>query len=185
MSDPVPVYLVGPSGGRLASVTTVLAAAERIAAEGSAAALAERRPGVVVLEAEQMRVEELLGILSTLPEEQWTVALVTEDDPPCLRTISLGARDTLGDVHRHASNPSSTPGCLLDLNRALAEMARVRHDLNNPLTAAMAEAQLLLMDASGDEERESLESILQQLRRIRDMLASSRHLRPRSDAPGP
>jgi len=185
MSDAVPVYLVGPPGGRLASVATVLTdAAESIAAEGSAAALAERRPGVVVLDAGEMRVEELVGILSTLPEGQWTVALVTDDDPPCLRTISLGARDTLGDVHRHTSNPASTPGCLLDLDRALAEMSRVRHDLNNPLTAAMAEAQLLLMDASGEEERESLESILQQLRRIRDMLVSSRHLRARSEASG-
>jgi signal transduction histidine kinase len=187
MSDSVPVYLVGPPGGRLATVAATLAGSgEPIATEGGAAALvAERRPGIVVLEADTMRVGELVGILSALPEEQpWRVALVTDDDPPCLRTISLGARDTLGDVHRHASNPASTPGCLLDLDRALAEMSRLRHDLNNPLTAAMAETQLLLLDVSGDEQRESLESILQQLRRIRDMLASSRHLRPRRDAAG-
>jgi signal transduction histidine kinase len=186
MSDPPPVYLVGSPGGRLSSVATALAgAAESMAAEGSAAALAQRRPGIVILDAHKMRVDELVGLLSALlPEGRWTVALATEDEPPRVRTISLGAPDTLGDVQRHTANPASTPGCLLDLNRALAEMSRVRHDLNNPLTAAMAETQLLLMDAAEDEARESLEAVLQQLRRIRDMLASSRHLGPRRNAPG-
>lgn len=183
MSDRVPLYLVGPPDGRLASVATALGdAAEFLEAAGSGAALAGRPPGVALLDADEMRVGDLMELMAALSPGDWTVALLTRDDPPSLRTLSLGAADPLRDVRRRAEDPESAPECLLDLNRALAEMSRLRHDLNNPLTAAMAETQLLLMDAREGEERESLESLLGQLRRIRDMLAASRYLRPRTGA---
>lgn len=186
MSNVLPVYLVGPADGRLASVAAALGSdAVPIAAAGAAEAapaLARHRPGVAVFDADGMRVGDLLEILTTLPTEGWTVAMVTGDDPPRMRTLSLGAPDPLEDVRHHVEDPTSTPGCLLDLDRALVEMSRVRHDVNNPLTAAMAEAQLLLMEEPAGEDRESLEAILQQLRRIRDMLAESRYLRPRKNA---
>jgi len=61
---------------------------------------------------------------------------------------------------------------LLSLRLLVAELARVRHDLNNPLTAALAEVQLLLMDQPGDsEEAESLRVVEAQLKRIRDLVA--------------
>ncbi len=54
----------------------------------------------------------------------------------------------------------------------VAELARIRHDVNNPLTAALAEVQLLLMDQPGDsEEAESLRVVEAQLQRIRDLVA--------------
>jgi signal transduction histidine kinase len=182
MSAIVPVYLVGSPDGRLAAVAAAFGgAAEVISAVGGGVALRDRPPGVAVLDAGETAPSGLVEILTTLSPEHWTVAVVTDDDPPCVRTLSLGARDGLEDVVRHAADPASAPGCLLDLDRALSEMSRARHDLNNPLTAAMAEAQLLLMDAPEGEDRESLEAILQQLRRMRDMLISSRYLRPRRD----
>jgi len=61
---------------------------------------------------------------------------------------------------------------LLSLRLLVAEMARIRHDVNNPLTAALAEVQLLLMDRPGDsEEAESLRVVEAQLKRIRDLVA--------------
>jgi len=70
-------------------------------------------------------------------------------------------------------------GTLLELHGVLAEVARARHDLNNPLTSALAEVQILLMDAPpGGAEEESLLIIQDQLRRLRDRLVATRHLRP-------
>ena len=59
-----------------------------------------------------------------------------------------------------------------ELDRVLEEVSRVRHEVNNALGAAMAETQLLLLDADDDEARRSLEVVLQQLRRIRDAMVS-------------
>lgn len=182
MSDSIPLYLVGSPDGRLASVATVLGDSARVlASDEEWAALGDRPPGVLVFDADAADAGLMLDALGALPAEHWTVAVVSGGDPPSVRTLSLGARDSLEDVRGYATDPASAPGCLLDLDRALAAMARVRHDLNNPLTAAMAEAQLLLMEAPEGEDRESLEAILQQLRRMRDMLSSSRYLRPRRD----
>jgi len=50
--------------------------------------------------------------------------------------------------------------------------------LNNPLTSALAEVQLLLFDVEDAEVRESLEVAQTQLRRMRDMIAAARHLSP-------
>jgi signal transduction histidine kinase len=181
MNDAVPVYLVGSPDGALSPVVTALGEAAAVVAPGGAGqGLAERAPGVVILDADGMRGRDLVELLSTLGAP-WTIAVLDSGDPPSLRTLSLGARNRVEDVRSHLEDPASKPAMLLDLDRALREMARLRHDLNNPLTAAMAEAQLLLMDAGDDDARESLEGILQQLRRIRDMLAASRHLRPRRE----
>ncbi len=45
-------------------------------------------------------------------------------------------------------------------------LSRIRHDLNNPLTAALAETQLLRLDS----EEEGLGVIEEQLRRLRDLI---------------
>jgi signal transduction histidine kinase len=66
---------------------------------------------------------------------------------------------------------------VLELRHVLARVARGRHDLNNPLTSAMAETQLALMDAKDPEIRAGLETIEEQLRRMRDLIASLRSIR--------
>jgi signal transduction histidine kinase len=182
MTDRIPVYLMARPQGRLTGVAAALGdAKELIAPEAGAGALQSRPPGVLLVDPGEMTATQLLDVVGSLPADRWTVAAVTTEDPPRVRTVSLGARDSVEDVRRHAADPSAAPGCLLVLERALTEMSRVRHDVNNPLTAAMAEVQLLLMEAPDGEERDSLEAILQQLRRIRDMVGATRHLRPRRD----
>ena len=57
----------------------------------------------------------------------------------------------------------------------------MRHDINNPLTAAMAEVQLLLMDLEADSEVGSAIRLVEdQLRRIRDLVAELPEHRPPS-----
>lgn len=60
-------------------------------------------------------------------------------------------------------------------------LSRARHDINNPLTSALAEVQLLLLDGDSDPElSESLEIVQQQLRRIRDLIIGLSRFRPPS-----
>jgi signal transduction histidine kinase len=61
---------------------------------------------------------------------------------------------------------------LLSFRALLRDLARIRHDINNPLTAAFAEIQLLLMDAEPESETaEALSIVEAQLYRIRDLAA--------------
>jgi len=61
-------------------------------------------------------------------------------------------------------------------------VAKARHDLNNPLTSGLAEVQLLLMDDHPPEVQESLETIQEQFRRLRDVVADLSRLRvPKKD----
>ena len=59
-----------------------------------------------------------------------------------------------------------------DLQEIVSRIRRIRHDANNPLTAALGHVQLLLDDpAITDEEaRDSLRIIESELRRITDIL---------------
>jgi signal transduction histidine kinase len=54
----------------------------------------------------------------------------------------------------------------LGFHQVIDRIRVARHDINNPLAAALAETQLLLMDASDPETRRALEAIQAQLRRI-------------------
>ncbi|TVP56732.1 MAG: hypothetical protein EA351_07395 [Gemmatimonadales bacterium] len=59
----------------------------------------------------------------------------------------------------------------LSFRHAMADLATVRHDINNPLTAALAEVQLTLLDVEpGSEQEESLQVVERQIRRIRDLV---------------
>jgi signal transduction histidine kinase len=79
-------------------------------------------------------------------------------------------------VATKAADPQKE-GPILDLHWILRVVARARHDLNNPLTSGLAEVQLLLMDEHPPEVRESLETIQEQFRRLRDMVAELTVLR--------
>jgi signal transduction histidine kinase len=61
---------------------------------------------------------------------------------------------------------------LLSYRGLLRDLSRIRHDINNPLTAAFAEVQLLIMDVEpGTELGEALAIVEEQLFRIRDLVA--------------
>lgn len=69
----------------------------------------------------------------------------------------------------------------LSFRLAMEDLSRVRHDINNPLTAALAEVQLSLLDVEpGSEFETSLRVVEDQIRRIRDLVKSlTRYRTPR------
>lgn len=108
----------------------------------------------------------------------WTLAVADGGDPPTLRTLSLGLPTGPEALVQHMVGAVGAQVTLIDLREALIQIAKNRHDVNNPLTAALAETQILLMDADDDPEtREALLTVQEQLRRIRDLVASTGHLR--------
>lgn len=127
------------------------------------------------------------------------VTLLADSGGESLRSLSLGWPETPGRVVEQekwdvGKEPSHTPppneappNPILELRHSLRMVARIRHDVNNPLTAAMAEVQLLLMDLEeGTELTESVELVQEQLRRIRDEIAELARLRaPRPPGAGP
>ncbi len=137
-------------------------------------------PGLVLADTSSVTPAELLSVVRpiTTAAYGWALAAVGDDDPPSVRVLSLAPRVELDDVVAFARDPDAVPEAVFELQRILAVVARVRHDLNNPLTSALAEVQLLLMDAEEGETREALEVVQTQLRRIRDLLGSTGHLKP-------
>ena len=64
--------------------------------------------------------------------------------------------------------------------REMVELVRrVRHDANNPITAALGHVQLLLDDTSAPEEeiRESLQIVESELRRLIEVLKRLQEIR--------
>lgn len=61
--------------------------------------------------------------------------------------------------------------------------ARARHEINNPLTGLIGQAQLLLREELSDTARRRVQTIEQLANRIRDTVASLRQIQPpRPDA---
>lgn len=70
--------------------------------------------------------------------------------------------------------------------REMVELVRrVRHDANNPITAALGHVQLLLDDTSAPEEeiRESLQIVESELRRLIEVLKRLQEIRLDSSEP--
>lgn len=61
--------------------------------------------------------------------------------------------------------------------------AHVRHEINNPLTGLMGQAQLLLREDLSETARRRVRTIEQLAERIRDTAAELRRLQPPDDAP--
>lgn len=138
-------------------------------------------PGVVLLAPEQLSLSELLTLADRLYAggSGWRFVVVREGDPVDLQVLSVGHPEELPAVARGLTATEPHPGALMELRHLLREVSRARHDINNPLTSALAEAQLLLMDVEEEGEvREGLEVIQTQLRRIRDLVADTGHIRP-------
>lgn len=179
---PNPVYLTIPEGPLRESCLEHFPpdALTPVAPEGLGRGEAAE-PGVVLLAPGQLRLEELLALADRLLEGDgagWRLAVVRPGHPPRIQTLSVGHRDELPEVGAHARQLDEHPEALLDLRSVLTQVSRARHDINNPLTSAMAEVQLLLMDVEEGEVREGLEIVQEQLRRIRDLVAATGHIRP-------
>jgi signal transduction histidine kinase len=60
---------------------------------------------------------------------------------------------------------------------AMAELvARVRHEINNPLTGVLGQAQLLLREDLSDKARKRVETIEAMATRLRDIVAELRQV---------
>lgn len=143
-------------------------------------------PGLVVL-ASTIPAEDALRAVDRSADGAFVVAQVTgrreanDEEPGAdvhLRPLSPGYEEPLDQLLARWDPEDPHAGDLLELRNALARVRRVRHDVNNPLTAALAEVQLLLMDVEEDEARDSLEVVQEQLRRIRDRVQELAQLRP-------
>lgn len=133
--------------------------------------------GVVVLDGE-LPDPVLLRVLRDLAEApgDWS-ALLVEGEGSALRALPLSP-GSVGPLREAAAFEQSIGG----MRTLLRSVGRARHDLNNPLTSALAEVQLLLMDhppgGPDSEMRESLLLVETQLRRIRDLVQGLARFRP-------
>ena len=140
-------------------------------------------PGWVFLPPE-VPAEELASLLEGLGKRQggWSPVVLKEYGGE-LRALSISpgfARPVSEVVGRvQAGGPDAS---LISFRYALGILSRIRHDVNNPLTAALAETQLLLMDHDPESETgRSLKVVEEQLHRIRDLIALLNALRPPRD----
>jgi signal transduction histidine kinase len=76
---------------------------------------------------------------------------------------------------------------LADYENRIDEIAtlvsRVRHEINNPLTGVMGQAQLLLREELNDKARKRAESIEQLARRLADTVAELRQVQRPARSP--
>ncbi len=142
--------------------------------------LEDRRPGLVLVGRDDAPSEDILQLVeaAAAAEGSWMVVLVRGKEAGVEAVpFSLGWPTPLEALATWAAEGGV--GAVLELRAVLKRISRARHDINNPLTSGLAETQLLLMDAPPKGEmREALDTIQTQLRRIRDMVADLRELRP-------
>lgn len=183
----LPLIIVAPPGTGRDRIVTALRSGEPEVLDTPEPVLARDGEGwgVMVLGPE-LPAQEVLDILghqarAVLP---WVVLMAEEGaEGLALRPVSLGPPTSPERVLEVSDDPEAF-GPILDLHWVLRVIARARHDLNNPLTSGLAEAQLLLMDEHPPEVRESLETIQEQFRRLRDMVADLSRLRVPKTDPG-
>jgi len=175
-----PLYIVAPAGAtRDACVAAAAGNAQVFDPPLQAEAFRDRAPGIVLADVSGLDAGALLEAATLLKGPDWVFAVLDGSDPPTVRTLSSGHPASLTEVALHLEDDGDGPReGLLELHRVLVEISRARHDINNPLTSALAETQILLLDVPAGEVREGLETVQTQLRRIRDLVAATRHLRP-------
>jgi signal transduction histidine kinase len=177
VTQPKPVYILGPNG----RVPAGFVPGSEPRPLAHAADMRGAVPGMLLLPVRELPAEELLQALLIAAEAPveapWLPVLVEPDakGEPRARPISVGWPVAPGELARWTHGE---PAVVLELRYVLARVARSRHDLNNPLTSAMAETQLAQMDTSEPQVRAGLETVQQQLKRMREMIAGLKALRP-------
>ena len=186
LMNPRPLYLLDPGGvePRLCGLVPG-SEPERIDEVDD---LRDRPPGLLLLPIELVPGERVLAALTIVaespPASGWLPVLVDglrAGDQVRAIPVSVGWPADPGELARWVAGADDAD--VLELRHVLTRVARGRHDLNNPLTAAMAETQLALLDAEDPALRQGLEAVEAQLRRIRDLVAGLRAFRPPRGAP--
>jgi signal transduction histidine kinase len=177
MTDRKPVYVLAPRG----SVADAVLPGPRPIPLARAEEMRGRPPGVLLLPVHSVPGDQLVAALLIAAEaaanSAWLPVLVESDADGEVRArpVSIGWPAQAAELARWAEGEMSAD--VFELRHVLERVARGRHDLNNPLTSAMAETQLALLEASEPEVRAGLETIDQQLKRMRDMIAALKALR--------
>lgn len=135
----------------------------------SLAAWPEGPVGLALVAVEDVSAVELLEFVAARADQDgWLVGVLVEGSDQ-LRLLSSSPVSNAGELLGWAAENPDAP-VPLDLRSLLKAFSIARHDLNNPLTSALAETQLALMDEPGGELQEALETVQRQLRRMRDQL---------------
>lgn len=185
MAEAYPIHVVSSRAERRERLMDAASPASVTAHETLEGALAETEEGPCVLLVDpgpdgSESIPALLEVCRDVADEDQKkiVFLVGEDDGVLVfRPLSVGFPvngDDLDDV----LDPEGETWPPFELHEILRFVARIRHDINNPLTAGMAETQLLLMDHGEEGELgESLVTIQRQLKRIQGLVQDLAHLR--------
>jgi len=139
----------------------------------------DRPPALVLLLADSVSAADQLALLRELASggPPWIVGLVEEGaEGVGVRTLSLGWPRTLDELAEYARGEGEPP---LELRDVVRRVARARHDINNPLTSALAQTQLLLLDHDDDGLGGELRDVEAQIKRITDLVAGTASIRPR------
>ncbi|HEY6232932.1 MAG TPA: histidine kinase dimerization/phospho-acceptor domain-containing protein [Pyrinomonadaceae bacterium] len=115
---------------------------------------------------------------------------MTENDAPALAVESQPASlaETTSTAHNSAPAPASEElrTVIANYEAKLDDVAdlitRVRHEINNPLTGVLGQAQLLLREDLNDRARKRAETIEELAIRIRDIVAQLRQVQKSSRA---
>lgn len=183
MADALPIHVVTSNPERRERVVEALDPLTPTLHE----ALADVRESVedprsvIVVDAEDgIPFGELLSFCREVADQdQEKLVFLAESgsDEITFRPLSVGFPLTPRDVG-DALDPDGDNWPPFELHEILRFVARIRHDINNPLTAGMAETQLLLMDLGEEGEvGESLVTIQRQLKRIQGLVQDLAHLR--------
>jgi signal transduction histidine kinase len=185
VADPLPRYILATSASTLDRARAALAPLEPLVEIPSVDAVlnGDLAPGWVFLPPD-VPAEALERLLLGLGrrEGSWSpVALGDQGGELCFVPLSPGFMRPLEELVDGVAR-GGPDAALLSFRYAVGILSKIRHDVNNPLTAALAEIQLLLMDTTeGTEERQALLTVEQQLHRIRDLIALLNALRPPRD----
>lgn len=184
MAAAVPLHVIAPSGrgrARIAAALEPLSPSVHDSVDAFRMTVADGACAVIVDVDGGVDSRALLGLCREVADRrrEWIVLLPEEDARGGMRFRPFSAGFTV-DPEPLASflDGDGAEDPPLELHEVLRYVARVRHDINNPLTAGMAETQLMMMDIGDDQElNESLETIQRQLQRIQMLVKDLTRLR--------
>lgn len=185
MADAFPIHVVSAHPERRDRLVDAASPSPATAHESLVRALAEAGsdPCVLLVDTgpeDSESVRDLLDVCRDVADEDQSkvVFLVDGDDGSlAFRPLSVGFPVSAADLN-DVLDPEGETWPPFELHAILRFVARIRHDINNPLTAGMAETQLLLMDHGEEGELgESLATIQRQLKRIQALVQDLAHLR--------
>jgi len=183
VAQTLPRYILAGSPDSASRVRQALRELEPLTEVSSVASIlddAELEPGWLFMTSDLPKgeVESLILGLGDRSGSWSPVALEERDGEVRGVSVSPGFAFPLDEIVEKVRS-GGTEASFLSFRYALGVLSKIRHDVNNPLTAALAETQLLMMDTEeGTEVSQSLGMVEQQLHRIRDLVALLNALRP-------